>query len=271
MMNRSIDHPREKRKRYRKSASLSENDECVANEYISFAGAATGGTSWRRPVRLQSLGKLFGEGTVRAIIGPLGSALLMTPGRTLIGTRSLPGRRRRALVGRRRSLRMAVALRRTHRPALLPLRLGRLRRVGAKQPVLQGSAVKTADDGVHLLRVRRVNEREALRLLRFRIANHFNCVRNQVLGAKPALDIVRGHPSRQIAKKDGKTHSIDLFNSMFGPDCRLGHVEGFASKESIGSNLMLPHSPECVNGERLLRTRLERVNKAGEKGERGGP
>ena len=59
---------------------------------------------------------------------------------------------------------------------------GRLRGVGAKEPILQRRPVEPADDGIHLIGVRRVNKREALGLLRFRVADDFDCVRDQVFG-----------------------------------------------------------------------------------------
>jgi len=92
----------------------------------------------------------------------------------------------------------------------------RLRGIGAKQTVLQGRTVETADNRIHLLRIRRVDEREALRLLRFRVADYLNSVRDQVFGGQPAPDIVRSHPSGQIAQKDRKTHSLVIFDSIGG-------------------------------------------------------
>ena len=77
-------------------------------------------------------------------------------------------------------------------------------------------SIEAADDRVHLFRVRRFDKREALGLLRFGIADYFNCVRDQVLGSEPALDIVRGYPSGQIAQEYGKTHSVIVFNSVGG-------------------------------------------------------
>ena len=96
----------------------------------------------------------------------------------------------------------------------LPLGLGRLRGIGPQQTVFERSAVETADDGIHLLRIRRFDKREAFGLLRLRVADHFNCVRDQVFGLKPSLDVVRGYPSRQVAQEYGKTHSSVVFNSI---------------------------------------------------------
>jgi hypothetical protein len=66
------------------------------------------------------------------------------------------------------------------------------------------------------VRVRRVDKREAFRLLRFGIADDLNRVRDQVLGSQPAPDIVRRDPSGQVAQKDGETHSMIVFNSVGG-------------------------------------------------------
>ncbi len=90
----------------------------------------------------------------------------------------------------------------------LALGLGRLRRIGAQKTILKGRPVKAANDRVHFLGVRRVNKREALGLLRFGVADYLNCVRDKVLGAQPALDIVRSDPSGQVAQKYGKAHSL---------------------------------------------------------------
>ena len=67
------------------------------------------------------------------------------------------------------------------------LRLRRLRGIGPQQAIFQRCAIESADDRVHFVRVRRFDEREALGLLRFRIADHFNRVRDQVLGASQPL------------------------------------------------------------------------------------
>ncbi len=100
----------------------------------------------------------------------------------------------------------------THRPRST-FRLRRLRWIGAQQAILQRRPVEAADDGIHFVGVRRFDKRKAFRLLRFGIAYHFNGVRDQVLGCEPAPDIVRSHPSGQIAQKDGETHSEIIFNS----------------------------------------------------------
>ena len=55
---------------------------------------------------------------------------------------------------------------------------GRLRRVGAEQAVFQRRAIEPADNRVHLLRVGGIDESEALGLLCFGIADHFDRVRN---------------------------------------------------------------------------------------------
>ena len=162
------------------------------------------------PGGLQRLGEFFGErATGTTIAGLANTAALAAPWpqiRTLTGG----GNRRRASCSR--SSGCASSTSAPHRQAAF--RLGRLRGIGAKQSVFEGRSIKTADDGVHLLRVGCVDEGEALRLLRFRIAYDLNRVRDKVLGAKPALDIVRSNPSRQIAQKDRKTHSMVVFNSI---------------------------------------------------------
>src|SRR5258707_976860 len=68
---------------------------------------------------------------------------------------------------------------------------------------------------------------EALGLLRFGIADYFNCVRDQVLGSEPALDIVRGYPSGQIAQEDGKTHSVIVQLRWWGCASRRFSMKAF--------------------------------------------
>ena len=114
-----------------------------------------------------------------------------------------------------------------------PFGLGRLSGIGAQQAIFERSPVKAADDGVHLLRVRGIYERESFGFLRLGIADHFNCVRNQVLGSKPGPDIVRGHPGGQIAQKNGKTHSTVVFDSI---------RQGNASTRSMEATLCY-HTP----------------------------
>jgi hypothetical protein len=91
-----------------------------------------------------------------------------------------------------------------------------LRRVGAKQAVFQRRAIEPADNRVHLLGVGSIDECEALGLLCFGIADHFDRVRNQIFSGEPAFDIVRGHPNGQVAQENSKTHSMVVFDSMRG-------------------------------------------------------
>ena len=116
--------------------------------------------------------------------------------------------------------RAVLARRRT-----LPLGLGRLRGICPQQSILKRSPIETADDGIHLLRVRRLDKREAFRLLRLGIADHFNCVRDQVFGLQPSLDVVRGYPNWQVAQENGKAHSRIVFNSI-GGGVRSGGLPG---------------------------------------------
>ena len=123
---------------------------------------------------LECFGEFFGEGAV----GAAGAGLLA--GRLITATPRGP------IAGSVRSAmwRSTVSRRGTgaaDRPRLA-LRLRRLSRVRAQQPVFERSPIEPADDGVHLFVVRRVDEGESLGLLRFGIADHFNGVRDQVFG-----------------------------------------------------------------------------------------
>jgi hypothetical protein len=73
-------------------------------------------------------------------------------------------------------------------------RLWRLRWVGAEEPVLERSAVETADDGLHLVVVGGVDEGEALRLLCFRVSDHLDLVGHKAFRGQPGLDVVSGDP-----------------------------------------------------------------------------
>ena len=165
--------------------------------------------------RLESFCELFGEGALRTAIVRALPAIgsILTPARGTIESGSLcrslslhrlslRSLRRLRSLGRLRSSRRTVSAtcRRTGWAASgirrRTLGLRRLRWIGPQQAVFQWCSVKPADNRVHFLGVRRFDKREAFRLLRFRIADDFNCVRNQVLGTKPAPDIVRGDPNR---------------------------------------------------------------------------
>ncbi len=158
-------------------------------------GAAPEGMErcWRRAPRsgrrpsLQRLGQLFGE---RAL-GSRG----FRPAPPMLLTSAL----RRPL---RRSRRQAASS---------PRRLGCVR---SKKPFLQRRPVETPDDGLHLLRVGSVYESEALGFLRLRISDDFDGIRNQIFGGQPRPDVVRCHPSRQIAEKYGEAHSVVLFTPL---------------------------------------------------------
>ena len=54
--------------------------------------------------------------------------------------------------------------------------------IGAQQPVFQGGAVKTADDGLHLVAGGRFDKCEALGFLRFVVSDHFNGIGHQIFG-----------------------------------------------------------------------------------------
>ncbi len=190
---------------------------------------------------LESFCELFGEGALRtAIIRALPTvrSIFATTGRTIesrslcrrLSLRSLSLRSLRRLRSSRRTV--SATWRAAGRTRRGTFGLRRLRWIGPQQAVFQWCSVKPADNRVHFLGVRRFDKREAFRLLRFRIADDFNCVRDQVLGTKPAPDIVRGDPNRQIAKEYGEAHSAVFFNSIGG---------GLPSGGCPRGNNMLPH------------------------------
>jgi len=89
-----------------------------------------------------------------------------------------------------------------------------LRRVRTQKLVFEGRAVKSADDGLHLLLIGRLDEGEAFRLLRFRIADDLDGICHKAFRVEPGLNIVRGHPDGKVAKKDSETHSVKFITPL---------------------------------------------------------
>src|SRR6266478_261508 len=121
-------------------------------------------------IRSQGFGELFGEGAAgAAVAGLLRPALFATAWWTLLRCRS--GRSRATVAGgARRAFSRPVGgtVRTSHYTArALASRLRRLSWISPKQTVLERRSIETADDRIHLLRIRRIDKREALRLLRF--------------------------------------------------------------------------------------------------------
>ena len=140
---------------------------------------------------LQRFGEFFGERTIRgSAIGQLFSAATLSAARrTLVDVlrRTLRRGRRRGLsnggsTGTGVSTTLTTRTSGTARGPCLGFRPGRLSGIRAQKPLLQGSAVKAPDDRIHFIGVWRLDKREALGLLRFRVADHFNRVRDQVFG-----------------------------------------------------------------------------------------
>lgn len=76
----------------------------------------------------------------------------------------------------------------------LSFKLCRLGRIRPQQLVFERGPVEPADNGLHLVRCRCLDKSEALRFLRFMIADHFNRIRNEVVCAEPSLNVVGGDP-----------------------------------------------------------------------------
>jgi hypothetical protein len=52
--------------------------------------------------------------------------------------------------------------------------------------------------------------------LRFVIADYFDGVGHEIFGGEPLLDIVGCDPRREIAKENGKSHSVDYLTPLVG-------------------------------------------------------
>ena len=88
--------------------------------------------------------------------------------------------------------------------------------IGAQQAIFERCAIETADDGVHLFRVRRIDEGESLGLLGLWVADHLDVVVHEVFCVKPGLDVVLRNPDRQISEEYCKAHSRFVVNSVVG-------------------------------------------------------
>src|SRR5260370_18267875 len=121
--------------------------------------------------------------------------------------------------------------------------LRRLCLVRPKEEVLKSCAVETANDGGHLLRVRRVDEGEPFRFLCFRVADDFDIVENKALGIQPSLDVIFRDPDGEVSEEDSKAHS-------FGVVAPLSEVLGICFADAIHeSYLMLAHASKCAKGK----------------------
>lgn len=103
----------------------------------------------------------------------------------------------------------------------------RLSGIGPQKAIFEWSAIKTADDRLHFVCRRGLDEGESLRFLGLVIADDFYRVGYQVLRRQPLLDIVSGDPGREVAKKDSKAHSV----------IRVTPLVGFVALQGEGSDL----------------------------------
>jgi hypothetical protein len=88
------------------------------------------------------------------------------------------------------------------------LALWRLRRVGTQKSILERCAIEAADDRLHFFSGRCFDESEAFGFLRFVVADHFDGIGDEVFGGQPLLNIVSCDPYGEVAKKNGKAHSV---------------------------------------------------------------
>ena len=147
--------------------------------WAEFAGPPLRSTEPPALVFLQRFGQFLSERALRSLVlvrAPVLFAAAFAPHGSIAGRRS---RRCRGPPCHRR-------------PLLARLRW--LSLVGSQQAILQRRSVESADDQVHLFRVRRVDECETFGLLRFRVAYDFDIVEDEILGVQPRLDVVLGYP-----------------------------------------------------------------------------
>ena len=109
----------------------------------------------------------------------------------------------------------AGLLLRRRRSAGSILAFRRLRGIGAQQAIFEGCAVEAANDRLHLIAGGRFDKSEALGFLRFVVSDHFDGIGDEVFGGQPLLDVVCGDPGREVAKKNGKAHSVDFVTPLW--------------------------------------------------------
>ncbi len=102
------------------------------------------------------------------------------------------------------------------------LALRGLRRIGSQQTIFQRRTIETANDRGHFVGGWRFDKCEALRFLRFVIADHLYGVGHEIFGGQPLFDVIGGDPCGEIAKKYGKAHSVDFLT----PWLDLRHFKG---------------------------------------------
>lgn len=112
---------------------------------------------------------------------------------------------------------------------------GRLRLVGAQQTVLQGCSVEPANNGLHLVAIRRLDESEASGLLSFRIPDDLDAIGHQAVSDQPRHDIVGCDPGRKVSKKDSMTH--------FRYRLLHGDRGNLCERENPSNDSILPHGP----------------------------
>ena len=86
--------------------------------------------------------------------------------------------------------------------------LRRLGRIRAQQAIFERRTIETANNGGHFIGGGRFDKSEALGFLRFVVADHFDGVGHEIFGGQPLFNIVGGDPCGEVAKKNGKAHSV---------------------------------------------------------------
>ena len=69
-----------------------------------------------------------------------------------------------------------------------------LRGVGSKDFIFERGSVKSANDGLHLVRCWRLDKRESFRFLRLVVPDHLNRIRDKVFSCEPLFNVVRSDP-----------------------------------------------------------------------------
>jgi len=72
--------------------------------------------------------------------------------------------------------------------------LGGLRRVGPKNLIFERGSVEAANDRLHFVRRRSLDERESFGFLRLVVPNYLNRIRDKIFCSEPLFDVVRSDP-----------------------------------------------------------------------------
>lgn len=175
---------------------------------ITVCVAAFGSAAFRQG-KLKSLGQFCRESALRLLFAPLRRAR----GAARSAAAILAARSTRSLLWS--AIRGTVALGCAWLTSPDSALRG-LRRVCPKNLVFKRGSIEAADNRLHFFLRGRFHKCEALRFLRFVVADYFDRICYQILCGEPLFNVIGRDPNGQIAQKYGKAHSVCCVYSMVG-------------------------------------------------------